>query len=129
MSKSWKRGFAAAKAASVHSNADKDSKKIGAAIFAKGNLIAIGFNTYGQTHPDAQRTQTFSRNIHAEHRAVLKRRYYVNNGMVLYTYRETMDGKPACSKPCINCGQIIKEAGISIVRYINTNGDMEEMAL
>lgn len=129
MSNSWKRGFTAAKAASVHSNADKQSKRIGAAIFSKGSLIAIGFNMYGYTHPDAHRTNTYNRNLHAEHKALLKRQYYSNHGMILYTYRETTDGKPACSKPCLNCETLIKEAGISVIRYIDTNGQMAEMTV
>ena len=113
----------------MHSNAAKVSKRVGAAIFSKGALIAFGYNVYDWTHPDAHRTDSYTRNLHAEHKALLKRQYYSNNGMVLYTYRETVDGTPACSKPCNNCEALIREAGISVVRYIDQNGQMAEIAL
>lgn len=128
-SKRWRRCFQAAKVAAAHSNAKSQGKKIGAAIFAKGKLLSFGFNVYGHTHPSANTNDKFDRNIHAEHKAILKRQYYVNTGLVLYTYRETSDGKPACSKPCANCQAIIREAGIKTVRYIDENGNMAEMVV
>lgn len=129
ISKQWKRGFEIAKAASIHSNGDKASKKIGAALFSKGNLLSIGFNQWGVTHPDSANGKNYVRNLHAEHKAILKRRHYDDNNLVLYTYRETCDGSPACSKPCNNCMNIIAEAGIKKVRYIDNNGLMTETAI
>jgi deoxycytidylate deaminase len=111
----------------MYSNGSKASRKIGAALFSKGNLLSIGFNQWGVTHPASDNGVDFTRNLHAEHKAVLKRRHYDNNNLVLYTYRETCDGMPACSKPCNNCMEIISEAGIKKVRYIDNNGQMIEM--
>lgn len=125
-SKMWKKGFRAAQVASVHSNAAKASRRVGAALFNKGNVVAIGFNTYGQTHPDADHRKS---SIHAEHKAILKRQYYSNNGLIMYTYRETCDGFPANSMPCPSCQTIMREAGIKIVRYINEKGLPSEMRL
>ena len=124
ISKSWQKGFAAARAASHHSNSSRISRRMGAALFSKSILISIGFNVYGHTHPNSADKKT---SIHAEHKAVLKRQYYNNSGLVLYTYRETADGLPACSKPCLTCQQIIREAGISKVRFVDSQGGYAEM--
>jgi deoxycytidylate deaminase len=127
ITKSWIRGFQAAKAASIHSNTNRVSRRIGAALFSKSNLIAVGFNIYGTTHPDSDHIRA---SLHAEHKAILKRQHFDDNsGLVVYIYRELANGNPACSKPCSNCQNILREAGISKVRFIELNGIYSEMSL
>lgn len=124
---SWGRGFAAAQAASYLSNAPRAGVRVGAALFSKSNLIALGFNTYGQTHPFTQ-DKGFNRSIHAEIRCLLKRRHFDKNaGLVLYTWRERDDGTPGCSKPCVMCELAIREAGVRRVRFLSGCGQMEEL--
>lgn len=124
--KRWLRGFQIAKAASVHSNGVSVSKRLGAALFSGSTLVAVGFNVWNQTHPDS-RTHRFDRNLHAEHKAILKRQHYENAAMIMYVYRETTDGKPACSRPCSNCMVLLKEAGVARVRFIEWNGKYTEI--
>lgn len=125
---SWKRGFALAKAASAHAQAPSASKRMGAALMAGSNVVSVGFNTYGKTHPD-NCTKDFARSVHAEHSALLKRRHYEHAAQVMYVYRETFDGQPACSRPCPNCLHLMKLSGVRRVRFITESGGMEEMKL
>lgn len=128
-SNSWKRGFLAARVASYLSNAPRVGVRVGAALFSKSNLIALGFNTYGQTHPFAQ-DKGFNRPIHAEMKCLLKRRHFDSNaGLVLYTWRERDDGSPGCSKPCVMCELAIREAGVRRVRFLSASGQMAEITL
>jgi deoxycytidylate deaminase len=122
MTKAWKRGFDAAKAASLYSNA-KHSRRVGASLFSNSTLLAVGFNTYAFTHPRSKW------NMHAEMRAIIRRQYYNDRKSVLYVYREKADGTPACSKPCAFCSIMIREAGIKTVRFINDKGLPEEIKI
>ena len=126
--KSWIRGFEAAKVASLHSNAPRSGLKMGAAIFQKGALVAVGFNSYNKSHPSVQ-GKAFDWNTHAEQAALIKRQHYSSHGDVLYVYRETFDGKLGCSKPCVRCEHFIRLAGIKKVRYIDTDGSFKELKL
>lgn len=129
MNTRWKQGFDAAKSALVYSDAPIFSKRMGGALFAGSNLIAIGFNKYRCTHPKAAYRE-FNKSIHAEHRAVIKRQHYDNSyNMIMYVYRENCKLEPVCSKPCNNCCLIMKEAGIKLVRYINLHGQVDELKL
>lgn len=126
---SWVRGFEAAKAASRYSIAPRIGLKVGAALFAKSTLLSIGFNTFGCTHPDSFRTDEWHRNIHAEHRAILKRQHYSDWNSVMYVYRERSDGTAGNCKPCVTCQMLMIEAGVRRVRFINAHGKMEEITL
>lgn len=125
---SWKRGFALAKAASMHATAPSTSKKMGAALMCGGIVAAIGFNIYGKTHPDS-RTKTYARCVHAEHAALLKRRHFDKEADTMYVYRETSNGLPACSRPCLNCMGLMRLSGVRRIRFINDSGQPEEMKL
>lgn len=119
------RGFAIAQVASRQSNA-RHSRRVGSALFSGSVLLTIGYNTYRTTHPEAKEFC----NIHAEHRAIIRRRYYeTRKKLSLYVYRETSDGKLACSKPCPNCQKLLLEAGVSRVYFINDNGQPMEIRL
>lgn len=118
--KSWDRGFQVAKAASEYGVAPRKSRKVGAAIYAGSKLLAIGFNHYGKTHPQTDW------GIHAEHSALIKRAYYPAKNMVMYVYRELADGSTACSRPCDNCIYLMRLAGVSAVRFADTDGNFKE---
>ena len=110
--RSWQRGFDAAKAARLYSNGDRPGRKLGAALFSGSNLISIGFNTFCKSHPHVK-FPTFDKSIHAEHAALIKRQHYDNgNNLILYVYREDVDGKPVCSKPCPTCMAVITLANV-----------------
>lgn len=120
----WTRGFETAKAASEYATAPKHSRKVGAALFSGSALVSIGFNRYGHSHPQAKW------GIHAEHAALIKRRYYPNKGnLILYVYRELSDGSPALSKPCVNCQNLMSEVGVRLVRFVNGSGQFEQIVL
>lgn len=118
LTNSMKRKFQIAKITSIYSNA-RPSRKVGAALFSGSILLSIGYNEYKTTHPSS----AVHCNIHAEHRCIIRRRHYdKKSNLTMYTYRETADGKPACSKPCTNCIRLLKEAGIESIYYLDMNG-------
>lgn len=117
MLKSWKRGFDIARAATEFAIAPRRSRRVGAALFSGATLVAIGANRYGHSHPDAEWS------VHAEHAALIKRQYHPSRNLILYVYRELADGTPACSRPCRNCVQLLRMAGVRWVRFYDTDGD------
>jgi len=125
MNRSWKRGFETAKAASLNSIAPRHARKVGAALFSGSVLLSLGHNSYNHGHPKA------SWNIHAEHRALLRRQHYDVNGrgLILYVYREVRSGAAACSRPCRNCQILLREAGVRVVRFVNESGQFDQLAL
>lgn len=129
----WDRGFEVARAASNHSSAPYRRTKMGAALFCGPNLLSVGFNVYTKSHPVVKMhkgDKPFLHNIHAEQLALIKRKHYDHNGnLTMYVWRETQDGKPGMSKPCDMCEHLLREAGISKVRYINEDGSWEELKL
>lgn len=129
LSRSWLKGFEVAKAASRYASAPREGLKIGAALYAKSALLSIGFNTYNVTHPASARYEIFDRNIHAEHRAIIKRQHYDNCTMVMYVYRELADGTIANCRPCITCQRLMAEAGVKRVRYTDETAQYKELIL
>lgn len=104
--------FNLAKIASEHSNFKRH--KMGAVIVKK-RPIAIGFNTYGKTHPTyANQIETWS--IHAEISAIIHAQGHLEN-TTIYIYRQMANGIPALAKPCIHCYAILKEVGINRAFY------------
>jgi deoxycytidylate deaminase len=109
------RKFEIARAASLLSSARR-SRQIGAALFSGSILLSVGNNEYGHTHP---RSSPFC-NLHAEHRCLLRRRWRENgNNLCIYVYRELSDGTRACSKPCSNCLNLLREAGVKTAYYFD----------
>ena len=123
---SWKRGFDAARAARLYSNGERPGRKLGAALFSGSNLISIGFNIFGKTHPKLKYAN-YEKNVHAEHAAVIKRQHYDDSNLIIYVYREDGTGKPVCSRPCISCQAILTLANVRRVRYIDETGQFAEM--
>lgn len=126
MTNSLKRGFDAAKAISVYSNA-RHSRRMGAALYSGSRLLSLGYNSYNKTHASLKHRHW---SIHAEHHALLKRRYYNDpRGLILYVYRELANGTPACSRPCSECLVLMAEAGVRVVRFTEKDGTLGEIKL
>ncbi len=133
MPNSWRRGFEAAAAISEHSTATQTGYKMGAAMFSGSILVSVGANLIQKTHPDSK-FQNFNVGVHAEHSCLLKRRHYEDRNLTVYVYRQQQikvkdTGKNGCSKPCLNCQALLSLAGVRRVRYINENGQPEEMKI
>ena len=73
--KSWKRGFDAARAASVHSNGPMPGQKLGAALYAGSTLLSTGFNQWNKTHPNSK-FKNYHGNTHAEVMSIIRRWHY-----------------------------------------------------
>lgn len=133
--KSWKRGFEAAAAASEYSNGAGTGERMGSALYSGSSQVSVGFNIYNKTHPASGVFGGFNLGIHAEHAALIKRRHYSNNNLIMYVYRQHIasdpnkHGKNGCSKPCANCMKLLAFAGVRWVRYINEFGKAEEMRI
>lgn len=131
---SWRRGFETAAAASEHSNGKQPCYKLGSALYKGNTLVSVGFNIYDKTHPSSlhHKRDTYHGNVHAELSALIKRRHYADKNQTIYVYRCTIiKGKavPSLSKPCASCQSLLKLAGVKLARYINENGEAEEMRL
>ena len=112
------RKFEIARAASLCSAARR-ARKVGAALFSGSVLLSVGSNEYGKTHPASAPYC----NLHAEHRCLLRRRWRENgNSLSIYVYRELANGTIACSKPCNNCLNLLREAGVRTAYYFNEDG-------
>jgi tRNA(Arg) A34 adenosine deaminase TadA len=124
---SWKRGFDTAAAASEYSDGVRQGRKMGAALFSGSRLISIGANCYAKTDPISRNGETLFR-VHAEMHSLSKRKFFVNNNLVMYVYRQVAD-KPACSIPCPMCESLMKIAGIKRVRCFNKFGKPVEIRI
>lgn len=89
--------------------------KMSCVIARKNQVISIGYNKY-RTHPKSKHPY---RMIHCELDALLGNKFVDLKGTTAYIYRETQDGIPALSKPCIFCLEALKIAGIKKVCYSN----------
>ena len=134
-----RRGFEAAKVASLYSDGNSKRERMGAAIFAGSRLLSIGFNQYYKSRPDNKfiklvdnKVVEYYKATHAEQTALDKIKYstnYINSKLILYIYREGADGMPSASAPCELCQSVIKRSGISIVRFFTTQGSYKEWKL
>jgi deoxycytidylate deaminase len=123
------RGFDVALATALLSNAPRPGLRMGAALFSGNRLLSVGANRWNSTHPDSD-NRAFVRTIHAEHVALIRRNYYdVGARLTLYVARRRADGSLGCSKPCANCLELARLAGVTRVRYFNHSGKQEESAI
>ena len=93
---------------SVHHTA-----KIGAVVVKRGNIISIGFNQL-KTHAKSPHPYSM---IHAEFDSIFGCSREDLKNSDIYVYRETKDGRLACSKPCESCQKFISSNGIKNVYY------------
>jgi deoxycytidylate deaminase len=122
------RGFAVALAASEFSDAPRRALKMGASLYSGSRLLSIGANLFGRSHPDSANSPSFYRSTHCEHVALLRRKHYESTGnLTLYVARIRADGSFGCSKPCDNCMNLMKLAGVTRVRFFDENGNQKEL--
>lgn len=95
--------------------------KIGSVIVRGSKIVSVGTNNL-KTHPRSPHP-FFS--LHSEAAAILlaKQDLY---GCDIYVYRETKDGVPAMSRPCIYCLPFVKGSGISEIHYSVNGGYKSE---
>ena len=93
--------------------------KHGAIIVRSGSVLSIGVNKWRNIHTP---TQDIFKNglrsdlsVHAEMDALS--RVAMPAGATIYVARVRKNGKPALSKPCKDCAQKLKEAGIAKIIY------------
>lgn len=111
------RGFSIAFATALLSNAPRSGLKMGACIMAGSRLLAVGANRW-HSHPDSD-NDGFCRTLHAEHGAILRRQHFdkPSGRLTLFVARRLADGTVGNSKPCINCMNMCKLAGIGRVWF------------
>lgn len=109
------RGFDAAFAACELSDAPRTARKMGAALFSGSRLLSIGANLYRRSHPKSHAICT---STHCEHVALLKRQHYTINGaMTLFVARRIADGSAGNSRPCPNCIELCRLAGVTRIWF------------
>ena len=112
------RGFDAAFAASLLSDAPRIGLRMGAALFSGSRLLSVGANLYGRSHPASAQSKEFWRSTHCEHVALLKRQHYdVTSKLTLYVARRRSDGSIGSSRPCHNCMDLCRQAGVTRIWF------------
>lgn len=106
---------------------------VGCCVVNRGVVVSVGCNSE-KTHPTQMYynkyrdfdPKTAANKLHAETHAlslIVNRQHIDWNKTSIYVYREFKNGKPAISRPCEACSQLIKDLGISHVCYIDENGN------
>jgi deoxycytidylate deaminase len=122
------RGLDIALATAALSDAPRMGLKMGACLMAGSRLLSVGANRW-TTHP-ASNNEDFTRSLHAEHVALLRRWHYdAPSRMTLYVARKREDGTLGCSKPCANCMALARLAGVRRVWFYDHEGQPEEVTL
>ena len=101
---------------------------LAAILRRKGKVVKVGTNT-DKTHPKFKREYpdgTYSAHMHAEMN-VLR---FAQPGDTLEVMRFLKCAHEfAMAKPCRHCTELIRDAGISSVRYTNYQGEWEELSV
>lgn len=123
------RGFDTAFAAAQLSDAPRVGLKMGAALYTGSRLLAVGANLYGRTHPASATKEGCNTSTHAEHTCLLKRQHYdVTSKLTLYIARRKADGSIGTSRPCTNCLNLCRMAGVSRIWFFE-HGEKKEIVL
>lgn len=104
--------------------------RIGCVIVDKHRIISSGHNSNTKCHPlqaeiDTKHFNCFcTGKLHAETSAILPllRLDEDYSRATLYTYREHANGSLAASRPCARCMQLIKQLGITKIKYTTDDG-------
>lgn len=104
--------------------------KIGCIIVNKHHVISSGHNSNTKCHPlqakiDSNHFNCFcSGKVHAETSAIIPLLKIKDDysRATLYTYRENKDGSLAMSRPCPRCMKLIKQLGITRIKYTTDSG-------
>jgi len=134
LTKHWIRGFEAAKEASFLGDAETQSHRMGAVIYKGSTLLAVGHNMYGKSKPGntfvEANGKTHNKSVHAEQVAVDQIKHYEYKAkLILYIVRLNSEGKYVSSSPCDMCIDYMRQHGIKFVRFINRQGNPQELAL
>lgn len=122
------RGFSVAFATALLSDAPRCGLRMGAALYTGSRLLAVGANRWC-SHPASDNTG-FPRTFHAEHVALVRRKHYdVTSRLVMYVGRMRDDGTIGCSRPCHNCFDLMRLAGVGRVRFYDENSKQQEVSL
>ena len=101
---------------------------LAAILRRRGRVVRLGTNT-SKTHPRFKRKYpdgTYSAHMHAEMN-VLR---FARPGDTLEVMRFLKRAHEfAMAKPCHHCIELIRDVGISTVRYTNYEGNWEEMSV
>ena len=99
--------------------------KLGAVIVKGNRVLSTGYNEIRYS------SELRKSNIHAEEAAVLKllkeNRLNDLNGSTIYVSRIRANLSLGCSRPCINCYNLIRSVGIDKMVYINEYGKEESI--
>lgn len=104
--------------------------KIGCIIVDKHRVVSSGYNSNSKCHSiqaklDSEHFNCYcTGKIHAETDAIiplLKTKTDYSRA-TLYTYRQTKDGKLAIARPCPRCMKLIKQLGITKIKYTTNDG-------
>lgn len=108
--------------------------KLGCIIVYKKNILSVGYNNY-KTNPlmkelDKERYNVEAtyhchcHSLHAEVSALLRIRHLDIDfkKVIVYTYREGVNGELRDSRPCASCMHRIMELGIRHICYTSTDG-------
>lgn len=122
------RGFSVAFATALLSDAPRAGLRMGAALYTGSRLLAVGANRW-TTHP-ASDNVGFTRSFHAEHVALVRRKHYdVTNRLTMYVGRMREDGTIGCSRPCNNCLELMRLAGVRRVWFYDEQEKQTEVTL
>jgi deoxycytidylate deaminase len=123
------RGFSVAFATAQLSDAPRAGLKMGASLYAGSRLLSVGANRW-HSHPASDNSGGFSRTLHAEAVALIRRQHFdkPSGRLTLYVARRLADGSIGDSRPCKNCLRLCREAGIARVRFYE-GGQRQEITL
>ena len=135
MSNLTKTEHAMFRAASSIASLSDHRCKIGCVIVDKHRIISSGHNSNTKCHAkqaildEKHFNCASSGKIHAETSAIiplLKTRGDYSRA-TLYTYRQHADGTLAMARPCSRCMELIKELGITKIKYTTDDGYATEI--
>lgn len=110
-------------AANTAIRSDHSIHKMGAIVVRKGHIIGWGYNK-NRSHP---KSKSYEHMIHAELAALLNAGFIEGTADAdLYIVRITKGGSMATSKPCNDCMDLIKEAGIRNITFVCENGTVKK---
>ena len=97
---------------------------VGAALFRKNRLIALGWNIR-KTHPLCPT----SKSQHAEFNVMVGLAKEDIKGSTLYVARVGRGGRIRMSRPCKDCENFLSMLGLGKIFYTNRQGLLEELIL
>lgn len=119
--RSIRRGMKWAQKAALLSTAPHH--KVGSSIMKGKRVLSVGWNS-DKTHP-ASKTRYNAH--HAEFACIVGNHKLDLIGCTLYVTRVTPGGRISMAKPCSDCCDIIRAAGIDKVFYTTHSGDVERL--